>query len=267
MAPRRCEYPADAINLATPLPRKRLAQLPLLLHLTPYLRPVLFLPYLSLPPYLLSLTGSLHLPPSPFSAVAPSFPFHLSLSLISSSRHRGACAAALLCSTSDFLCFLSNRSRAQGQDWKSGMCLAHGQKLKQLYSLRANWPQKACFSQYRKIEGQPGDSSSSNINAWVSVHWRARCHAKWPRGCREIQHPEGIEPMLPKSLQLKLNKKPWIFIDLKKMTYHVLQPWNDFFIAGLLSFQDCSSWISRPDTIYRNSWLQTFYQYISSPRI
>ena len=34
--------------------------------------------------------------------------------------------------------------------------------------------------------------------AWVSVHWPAHdCHAEWPSGCRDFQHPAGIEPMLP----------------------------------------------------------------------
>ena len=33
-----------------------------------------------------------------------------------------------------------------------------------------------------------------NIKARESVHWRAQCHAKWPRGSREFQHSSGIEP-------------------------------------------------------------------------
>ena len=49
---------------------------------------------------------------------------------------------------------------------------------------------------------------SSNIKALVSVHWRAHCHAKWPRGCRGFQHPAGIKPMLPASLLLTLNAEP-----------------------------------------------------------
>ena len=28
----------------------------------------------------------------------------------------------------------------------------------------------------------------------VSVHWLAQCHTKWPRGCRDFQHPAGISP-------------------------------------------------------------------------
>ena len=36
---------------------------------------------------------------------------------------------------------------------------------------------------------------------------------------------------------------------------------NSFLLAEL-SFSDCLSWISRPDIIYLNSWLQTFYWYV-----
>ena len=49
---------------------------------------------------------------------------------------------------------------------------------------------------------------SSNIKARVSVHWRAQCHAKWPRGSREFQHHAEIEPKSPDSLQLTLTSKP-----------------------------------------------------------
>ena len=37
----------------------------------------------------------------------------------------------------------------------------------------------------------------SNINARVSVYWPAQCHAKWPRGGRELQHSARIEPKSP----------------------------------------------------------------------
>ena len=42
------------------------------------------------------------------------------------------------------------------------------------------------------------------------------------------------------------------------MTRHISQPWTNFLCAGS-SFLDCSSKISRPDMIYQNSWLQTFF--------
>ena len=44
------------------------------------------------------------------------------------------------------------------------------------------------------------------------------------------------------------------------MTRRISQPWADFWRAGL-SFVDYSGWISKPDTIYQNSWTQTFYRY------
>ena len=45
------------------------------------------------------------------------------------------------------------------------------------------------------------------------------------------------------------------------MTRNVLQPWTNFLCAGS-SFSDCSSWISRPDKIYQNSWLQTVEPFV-----
>ena len=45
----------------------------------------------------------------------------------------------------------------------------------------------------------------SNIKALASVHCQAQCHAAtWQRGCRGFQHPAGIEPKSPDSLQLTL---------------------------------------------------------------
>ena len=45
------------------------------------------------------------------------------------------------------------------------------------------------------------------------------------------------------------------------MTRCISPPATDFLRTGL-SFSDCSSWISRPDTKYKNSWTQTFDRYI-----
>ena len=45
----------------------------------------------------------------------------------------------------------------------------------------------------------------SNIKLSMSVHWLAQCHTKWPRGCREFQHPAGIETISPDSLWLALS--------------------------------------------------------------
>ena len=44
----------------------------------------------------------------------------------------------------------------------------------------------------------------SNIKACLLVHWRALCHLKWPRGCKDTQLsqlPSGIKPKSPYSLE------------------------------------------------------------------
>ena len=101
----------------------------------------------------------------------------------------------------------------------------------------------------------------SSIKAPVSVCWLAVCYIKWLRGSRVFQHPEGFKPMSPYSLLLALITKQW---GLPKNTVYDLShlaTLNQFSHAGFL-FLDCSSLISRPDTIYQNSWQQPFYQYI-----
>ena len=50
----------------------------------------------------------------------------------------------------------------------------------------------------------------------VSVHWRAQCHAKWPRGGRDFHYPAGIRPTSSVSLLLALTTKPQVRIDLPK---------------------------------------------------
>ena len=42
--------------------------------------------------------------------------------------------------------------------------------------------------------------------------------------------------------------------------------WYSDFLDAELSFKNCSSWISRPHTIYQNSWPQTFYRYMLSEK-
>ena len=54
----------------------------------------------------------------------------------------------------------------------------------------------------------------------VSVNWRAQCHAKWPRHCREFQHSSRIEPKSPDSLQFTLTTKPLVHINCWKKTVH-----------------------------------------------
>ena len=77
----------------------------------------------------------------------------------------------------------------------------------------------------------------------MSVHWRAHCHAKWPRGGKEFQHPQRIEPMSPDSLEIALTTEPWVHIDLLWKKVHdsrYLATWNQ----PLLCMQDCCSRIS-----------------------
>ena len=84
---------------------------------------------------------------------------------------------------------------------------------------------------------------SSNIKAHASVHWRAHCHAKWPRGGKEFQHPQRIEPMSPDSLEIALTTEPWVHIDLLWKKVHdsrYLATWNQ----PLLCMQDCCSRIA-----------------------
>ena len=71
----------------------------------------------------------------------------------------------------------------------------------------------------------------SNTKSRVSVHWRAQCHQKWPRGGREFEHPAGIEPKSLDLLPLTLTTEPYICIDLsKKSVYDLLYltTWNRF---------------------------------------
>ena len=89
----------------------------------------------------------------------------------------------------------------------------------------------------------------SNIK-WVSVHWRAQCHTKWPRGCKEFQHPRESNPSRPTHWKL-----PWPLshefemISQKKryMTRRISQPGTSFLHAGL-SFSECSGLIYQGQT-------------------
>ena len=55
--------------------------------------------------------------------------------------------------------------------------------------------------------------------ARVSVHWRAQCHAKWPRGATALQHSSGFEPKSPDLLWLTLTTKPLVRINYSKKLY------------------------------------------------
>ena len=60
----------------------------------------------------------------------------------------------------------------------------------------------------------------SNIKARVSVHWRAQCHAKWPRRGRAFQHSSGIQPKSADSRRPLLTTKPLVCINNRKKTVH-----------------------------------------------
>ena len=80
-----------------------------------------------------------------------------------------------------------------------------------------------------------------------------------------FQHSSGIEPMLPDSLRLTLTTKPFGSYHLLKKNgtwLVVFRHLQAIFLRTGLSYLDCSSWISRPDTKNQNSWTQTFDQYI-----
>ena len=101
------------------------------------------------------------------------------------------------------------------------------------------------------------------MKAQVSVHWLAQCHTKWLRSCREFKHSAIIKLMESNYLLIALSTEPvsheFVSIYWKKLciTCHILQAWTELLSAGL-SFSDRSRWISRPETIHQNSWLQTF---------
>ena len=94
-------------------------------------------------------------------------------------------------------------------------------------------------------------------NSWnsVSATFCARLPPiKFEKGEKYREHSN-----MPNSLLLALTTKPWDCIDLAKklcMTCYISQTWTDFLHTGL-SFADCSSWISRPDKIYKNYWQRT----------
>ena len=116
------------------------------------------------------------------------------------------------------------------------------------------------------LRGGGDNRECSNVTALVSVHRQEQCHAKWPSSCRDFQYPAGFKLTSPHSLLLAETTKPWFCINQQKKWYmhcHFSQTWTELLLAGS-SFLDCSSWISRSDKIYYNSWPKTFEQHILS---
>ena len=113
-----------------------------------------------------------------------------------------------------------------------------------------------------------------NIKALVSVYCVLTGSAprKMAEGDQIFLHSAGIEPISPYSLLLALTNEPWVHIDLPKKSVvnchsncHISQHWSydwTYFLHAGLSFSglNCSSWMSKLDTIYMNSWFQTFNQ-------
>ena len=63
---------------------------------------------------------------------------------------------------------------------------------------------------------------SSNIKVRMSVHCQAQHNAKWPsvEESLRILQPAGFEPVLPHWLWLNLTTKPWVCINLSKITVY-----------------------------------------------
>ena len=85
--------------------------------------------------------------------------------------------------------------------------------------------------------------------------------------CRGFQHPSGIEPMSPNYIRLALATKPFVHIKYsrkKGICLIIFRHLQLIIWRTGLSYSDFSSWISRSDTKYENSWTQTFDRYILS---
>ena len=81
-------------------------------------------------------------------------------------------------------------------------------------------------------------------------------------GAIEFPHPAGIEPKSTDSLRHTLTSEPWVHINSPEkngiwlVVFHNLQM---ICLHTALLFSDCSSWISRPDTKFQNSWTQNLW--------
>ena len=74
--------------------------------------------------------------------------------------------------------------------------------------------------------GTKSDISGHCGTAYLSVHWRVQCHAKWRRRGRAIKHSSGIKPKSPNSQRLTWTTKPLVRINNLKKTvilYCILQ--------------------------------------------
>ena len=88
---------------------------------------------------------------------------------------------------------------------------------------------------------------------------------KMARACREFQHPGGLIPMSPDSLQLAFSH--WVMNSYWSPEKHGTWLVTSLNLEAILCLQDChslvaQSWISRPNTIYQNTWPQTLIWYM-----
>ena len=76
------------------------------------------------------------------------------------------------------------------------------------------------------------------------MHWRAQCHAKWPRRCRRIEHHAGLEPISPDHLRPALTTQPLVHVNCPKKTVYGASYYLNCF-ALLFWLQNCRSQIAQ----------------------
>ena len=100
-------------------------------------------------------------------------------------------------------------------------------------ALTGSVPHKMAYSEAR--QNVSALIRSMMIRSWTQVAWLTATHLNnWTIGSYELK-----------------KKGTWLVVFRHLRTGHI----------GLL-FLDCSSWLSRPDTKYENSWTQTFDPYL-----
>ena len=110
------------------------------------------------------------------------------------------------------------------------------------------------------------DRVHSNIKTRMSVHWLAQCHANG-RGVANVSALVRNRTQVVRLSATSFNHSAIGSYQLPEKTGVWLVIFRQlqliFWRTGLL-YSDFSTWISRPDTKYENSWTQTFDRYILS---
>ena len=100
-----------------------------------------------------------------------------------------------------------------------------------------------------------GDSLESAAIEKLECQCSDWLNSKWPRGCRELQHLAGIEPILSYSLRFTLSTEPSVFIDLSKKHSTSLIIFSS--LDPIFCMQDCHCLIAQVEdqgqTRYQNS--------------